>query len=102
MDDPRLLKLDWRDNVFVAIQPIEAGSELLMDDRFLAVPKTIPLGYKIAARDLRIGEKIIKYHAAIGSATRTIAAGEIVHLHNMKSDYLPTFTRDEGNRYDRR
>jgi len=36
---------------------------------------------------------------AIGSATRDIAVGEHVHLHNMKSDYLPTYTREKGNQY---
>ena len=32
----------------------------------------------------------------IGSATRDIEPGEHVHLHNMKSDYLPTYTLEDG------
>ena len=41
------------------------------------------------------GEKIIKCRAPIGSATCPIATGAHVHLHNMKSDYLPTFIRSD-------
>jgi hypothetical protein len=31
---------------------------------------------------------------SIGSATKDIAIGEHVHLHNMKSEYIPTFSFD--------
>lgn len=58
--------------------------------------ETLGLGHKIASRDIAAGEKIVKYGAPIGSATTAIPAGEHVHLHNMKSDYLPTFTLEEG------
>ena len=36
----------------------------------------------------------MKYGAPIGSATAAIAAGEHVHVHNMKSDYTPTYQLD--------
>ena len=42
---------------------------------------------------------LLKYGVSIGSALRDIAAGEHVHLHNMQSDYLPTYTLEEGNQY---
>ncbi len=57
-----------------------------------------PVGFKIARRAIAAGEKIIKWGAPIGSATRAIAAGEIVHLENMQSDYLPTYA--EGHRHE--
>ncbi|WP_316791162.1 UxaA family hydrolase [Pedobacter frigoris] len=50
------------------------------------------IGHKIADCLIREGEKIIKYGVPIGSATTTIEIGEHVHLHNMKSDYIPTYT----------
>ena len=83
MDDPRLLRLHADDNVLTAIVAIDA----------------VPLGHKIAARGIAAGERIIKYGAPIGSATLAIAAGEHVHTHNVKSDYLPTFLREDQARY---
>jgi hypothetical protein len=34
----------------------------------------------------------MKYNCPIGSATAPIAAGDYVHVHNVASDYLPTYT----------
>jgi hypothetical protein len=99
MNDPRLLRLNPQDNVFVALQTIAAGDALEIGPCRTAVGQAIPIGFKIACHDLRTGEKIIKYGVPIGSTTRDIRAGEIVHLHNMKSDYLPTYTRQEGQKY---
>jgi hypothetical protein len=92
MSDSKLLRLDPLDNVLVAIQTLEAGDSVVIDGRALSVPCRLTLGHKLAARDIRCGEKILKYHMPIGSATRDIAAGEHVHLHNMKSDYMDTAT----------
>ena len=36
----------------------------------------------------------MKYGVSIGSALQGIHPGEHVHLHNMKSDYLPPHTRE--------
>jgi hypothetical protein len=56
----------------------------------------------VAARDISAGEKIFKYGAPIGSATRDICAGSTVHVHNMKSDYLPTYKPEVHTRNDSR
>jgi hypothetical protein len=52
----------------------------------------------VAARDIAAGEKIIKYGVPIGSATRDIGAGEHVHTHNVQSDYIPTYLREDQGR----
>lgn len=43
----------------------------------------VPLGHKVARRDIPAGATVFKYGAAIGVATRAIAVGEHVHLHNL-------------------
>ena len=98
-DDPRLLVLAPDDNVCVACADLAAGSELVLDGRPLVAGEAVPLGFKLARRDIAAGERILKYGAAIGSATRAIARGEVVHLDNMKSDYLPTYTLADGSRF---
>lgn len=47
----------------------------------------IPFGHKIALKDMKEGEQIIKYGVCIGIVTKTIKKGMHVHLHNMKSAY---------------
>lgn len=45
----------------------------------------VPAGHKLALRDIRAGEKIVKYGFPIGAATRDIAKGEWVHTHNVRT-----------------
>ena len=89
----RLIRLSPDDNVVIAGQSLDAGARVEIDGVVHCVDAAAGLGHKIAAVPLARGEKIIKCHIPIGSATRDIAAGEHVHTHNMKSDYLPTFAR---------
>ena len=95
-NDPRLLLLDPEDNVLTAIAPLAAGVMVTIGGAAgVHIETAIPLGHKVAARAIAPGEKIVKYGAPIGSATRAIAPGQHVHLHNVKSDYLPTYRRGD-------
>ena len=96
----KLLRLSPADNIFVAAGGIKPGETLSIGERNIAVENAIPLGFKVAARDIAPGERILKYGAPIGSATQPIRAGEIVHVHNMQSDYLPTYEREKGRFVD--
>lgn len=94
MNDRRLLRLHPADNVVTVIAMIEAGEEIVIEGTTVRTASGIPLGHKVAARTIATGEKILKYGVPIGSATRDIASGEHVHTHNLKSDYLPTWLRE--------
>jgi altronate dehydratase small subunit len=89
--DPRLLLLDERDNVLVAIARIRAGETVAIAGSRVTLPADLPIGHKIARRAIAAGDRIVKYGAPIGSATAPVAVGELVHVHNVKSDYTPTY-----------
>ena len=97
-NDPRLLLLAPQDNVFVVRSPIEAGERIEVGGIVVEVAYRIGLGHKLARRAIAIGEKVLKYGAPIGSATRAIAIGEHVHLDNLASDYTPTYALKEAGR----
>jgi (2R)-sulfolactate sulfo-lyase subunit alpha len=79
------------DMVGVAVADIRAGEVvegLVMTDRRPVVVRArddIPLGHKLALRDIRRGETVLKYNHPIGEATRDIQQGEHVHTHNLRS-----------------
>lgn len=100
MIDSRLIRLHPADNVLTVIKTLEPGTEIAIGDTRVKVAALLPIGHKIAARDLAPDEKILKYGAPIGSAKVAIAAGEHVHTHNLRSDYIPTFARGEGAHYE--
>jgi (2R)-sulfolactate sulfo-lyase subunit alpha len=51
----------------------------------LTLVEDVPLGHKVAMRDLAAEKHIIEYGRAIGYAVTGIAAGQHVHVHNIKS-----------------
>ena len=93
--DARLLFLNPKDNVCTAITAIPDGTVLQISGNTAVTRENIPLGFKIAGCNIARHESVIKYGVPIGSATRDIVLGELVHLHNMKSDYLPTYSHEK-------
>ena len=75
-DDPRLLRLHAADNVLTVIAPLAAGERVVIGGEEVAVAMALSLGHKVAALPIAAGEKVVKYGAPIGSATRAIARGE--------------------------
>ena len=96
---PRLIRLHIKDNVAAVTAAVDAGQMLDLEGRQIRAAGHVPAGHKMAVAEIAGGEKVIKYGAAIGSATRAIKCGQYVHTHNLKSDYLPTYTLDGSNPY---
>lgn len=85
-----LLLLDAADNVVVVTHRIPPGDTFMLEGQALVAGQLFPLGHKVARSAIADGAKILKYGVPIGVATADIAAGEHVHVHNMRSDYTPT------------
>ncbi|RME78053.1 MAG: hypothetical protein D6784_02965 [Chloroflexi bacterium] len=79
------------DDVAVVIQDVTAGDEVKIvtlegeDMGVVRAVQDIPLGHKIALRDMSAGKEVIKYGRPIGRATKDIAKGAHVHTHNVRS-----------------
>lgn len=97
--DRRLVILAPEDNVCVACTTLPEGTTLLVNGALLTIRQPIGLGHKVAHRTIAPGEAVVKYGARIGSAAVPIAAGDNVHTHNMKSDYIPTHTPGDEHRF---
>jgi altronate hydrolase len=78
----KYIRINDNDNVAVALVPLEAGFELA-DGTVLN--EDIELGHKVALKDIKAGEPIIKYDNLIGLATSDISRGDHVHTHNIKT-----------------
>lgn len=87
-----ILMHETGDDVGVAVMDLQAGSEIgaatlegapVMN---LKVCEDIPLGHKIAVRDLPQDKQVIEYGRPIGKMTAAAAQGEHVHVHNLKTN----------------
>lgn len=93
------IRLHSDDNIVVLARSVKEGEVIGIDGADHPVRASLGLGHKVASRRIAAGEIILKYGVPIGSATSVIEPGDHVHLHNMKSDYLPTYTLEEGRAF---
>ncbi|MDM3872120.1 UxaA family hydrolase [Porticoccus sp. W117] len=89
-----VIALHPADNIGVSRRNLLVNETIIIDGALIRIAEEIPVGHKVALGEISAGNKIIKYGASIGSATADIATGRHVHLHNMKSDYIASHTRD--------
>jgi altronate dehydratase small subunit len=93
---PPLLLLHPDDNIVVARRDIVQGERVDIDGESFTIPAAVELGHKLARRALEAGARVLKYGAPIGSMKVAVARGEHVHLHNLRSDYIPSTSREIG------
>jgi len=82
----KLIKINERDNVAVAVRDIKKGE--IHDG--VAAREDIAAGHKLALREIGSGEAVVKYGFPIGTARKKISAGELVHTHNLKTALTET------------
>jgi len=78
------LRLSDADNVAVVLRALEPGTELVFGDERIVAAEAIPVGHKLATREILAGGAVLKYGQTMGRATAPIAAGEHVHVHNVE------------------
>ena len=83
----KLIVADPKDNVATARVKINAGvilSRYGKED--VTVYEIIPFGHKLALEQIASGEPVFKYGQRIGVAMTDIAAGDLVHVHNLSGE----------------
>ena len=102
-----VIRLHPQDNVVIAYQDIETGTEIPAEGIRVRTP--VPAGYKIATCAIASGDPVRKYNAVIGFASNDIAAGSMLHSHNIEfrefdrdprpaSEYVPVDMLPEERR----
>jgi (2R)-sulfolactate sulfo-lyase subunit alpha len=83
---------DERDTVaVVVVEGVKSGADLtgwvMDDDRMvgLVARQDIPIGHKIALKDMAVGDTVVKYGIDMGKVVSPIHAGEHAHVHNIKT-----------------
>ena len=83
---------DAKDTVaVVVVEGVKAGTALngwIMDeDRMISVQalQDIPIGHKVALKDMSIGDTVWKYGIDMGKVVAAIQTGQHAHVHNIKT-----------------
>jgi altronate dehydratase small subunit len=101
MSSKRALVLDPKDNVAVAVDPIEAGDCVTIESKggahfFIEALEAIPFGFKLALVDIPKEGHILKHGEVMGRATVDIKIGTEVHVHNVQG--IRAFAENEDGR----
>ena len=89
---PHLLVHEHADNVgVVVVENLKAGTDMLCcithdNSTFRLTAKAdVPIGHKIALKDLSVGDTVTKYGEDIGKMVANVPQGGHVHTHNLKT-----------------
>lgn len=92
MSHPHLLVHEHGDNVgVVVVEGLTAGTDMLCvvtaddSDFQLTVTADVPIGHKVALKELSEGDTVVKYGEDIGRMVGAAGAGGHVHTHNLKT-----------------
>ena len=89
---PHFLVHSPKDNVgVVVVEGLKAGTAMhgviteTDSETKAKANHDIPIGHKVALKDLKTGDTVIKYGADVGRVLADAKAGDHVHVHNMKT-----------------
>ena len=84
------LMMDEMDNVVTMVEEVDAGGEVCYqrhgEQIAVRAEEAVPYCHKLALKDFRKGEDVIKYGESLGKATEDIAKGHLINERNLKSE----------------
>jgi altronate hydrolase/altronate dehydratase small subunit len=84
---PRCFQIQPQDNVATLLDDGSGAAQVLgAQPQEIRLLEKIERGHKVALRDIAANEAVVKFGVRIGHATRHVAPGAWVHLHNLASD----------------
>ena len=92
MSNTDIIIHDDKDNVGVVVIDLtkkdqEYSCWIMESDKTVKIQSinNISLGHKIALKDFKVGDTILKYGNDIGKVVASIKKGDHVHVHNVKT-----------------
>lgn len=85
----RVLQLDSRDNVWVALTNLKRGEVTSCNGRNQTLQTDVPAKHKFALADLAVGDSVVMYGVLVGKAVKPIAAGELLTTGNIQHQAAP-------------
>jgi altronate hydrolase len=82
----KILRIDPKDNVLVALTSLPAGEPTIFAGEQYIPPTDIPAKHKFAIRDLAVGEEVIMYGGVVGLIRQPIPRGGLLSTRNVQHD----------------
>jgi altronate hydrolase len=86
MADEKILRIDPKDNVLVALTPLSNGQTVSFSGEEYVLQSDIPAKHKFATRDLAVGDEVIMYGGVVGLVRQPIPRGGLLSTRNLQHD----------------
>ncbi len=80
----KVLQLDSRDNVLVALTDLNQGEQIEFSGKSYSLVSSVPAKHKFATQDLAAGAEVIMYGVLVGKAARPISQGQALTTSNVQ------------------
>ncbi len=80
----RVLKLDPRDNVLIALADLNQGEPIQFEGKTYTLVSNVPAKHKFATEDLSVGDDVVMYGVLVGAAVKQIQRGEGLTTSNVQ------------------
>jgi altronate hydrolase len=79
----KVLKLDPRDNVLIALADLRKGEQIPFDSQTCTLESDVPAKHKFATEELAIGASVRMYGVIVGTAVKPIPRGGLLTVGNL-------------------
>lgn len=79
----KVLQLDPRDNVLVALTDLKAGDTIEHDGASYTLLSDVEAKHKFPIADLAKGDDVFQFGVLVGKAKQAVKRGELLHVHNL-------------------
>jgi altronate hydrolase len=79
----RVLKLDAKDNVLIALTDLREGEQIPFDSHLYTLESDVPAKHKFATEDLAAGASVRMYGVLVGKAVEPIRRGALLTTKNL-------------------
>jgi altronate hydrolase len=80
----KVLKINAKDNVLVALQDLPKDAIIEFDDKAIALQEAIPAKHKFYINDMRAGDAVLMYGVLVGKIQYDLLAGTRMSTENLK------------------
>jgi altronate hydrolase len=92
----RVLKLDPRDNVIVALTDLRKGENVAVNGESYSLVSDVPAKHKFVTRDLNPGDQVIMYGVLVGTTSEKLQRGELLSTRNVRHAAAAFHEKEEG------
>ena len=86
---PKVLQLDSRDNVLIALQDLKKGEIVAHDGVQVTLATDVPAKQKFSTTDLAVGDEVTMYGVLVGKTFRPVLRGELLTTGNLSHESAP-------------